>query len=259
MLLYISLFPLFIKIPMHKVGKYFIFLWSMLINRESLKTCFKRTVDECLEIGINSLPIIIIISIFMGVVVTVQTASNLNNPFMPKYIVGLAVRNMTVLELSPTVLAIVIAGKIGSSIASQLSSMRISEQIDALEIFGINAASYLVMPKIIASIITYPMLVVLSMFLAIYSGYFANTYIAKISPDEYIRGITFLFKPSDLNIALCKSIVFAFLISSISSFIGFYTHGGSIEVGNASTKAVTTSCVAILIADYLVAQLLITL
>ncbi len=244
---------------MHKLGKYFIFLWSTLINKEPFRICSRRTTDECLEIGIGSLPIIIIISIFMGIVVTVQTASNLNNPLMPKYVVGLAVRNMTILELSPTVLAIVIAGKVGSSIASQLSSMRISEQIDALEMFGINAASYLVFPKILASIITYPMLVILSMFLSIYSGYFASTYIAKISPDEYIRGITFLFKTSDIEIAICKSVVFSFLVSSISSFIGFHTHGGSIEIGKASTKAVTSSCVAILIADYLVAQLLIKL
>lgn len=243
---------------MHKVGKYFLFMWSMLRNREHPRLCLKRTVEECVEIGLESLFIVIIMSIFMGIVVTIQTAANLSHPLTPKYIVGLAVRNMTVLEMSPTMMAVVMAGKIGSSISSQLSSMRISEQIDALEIFGINTTSYLVFPKILASMITYPMLVIISMFLAICSGYLANTYIANIPAEDYTNGLTMLFKPMDISIALCKSVTFAFLISSISSFVGYYTYGGSLEVGRASTKAVTSSCIAILMADYLVAQLLLS-
>lgn len=242
---------------MHRVGKYFLFLWSMLRNSERARLCIRRTMEECVEIGINSLFIVVIMSIFMGVVITIQTAANLSNPLTPKYIVGLAVRNMTVLEMSPTVIAIIMAGKVGSSISSQLSSMRISEQIDALEIFGINTTSYLVFPKILGAMITYPMLVVISMFLAIYSGYLANTYIANIPADDFIKGLNMMFNPMDINIALCKSVTFAFLISSISSFIGYYTYGGSLEVGRASTRAVTSSCIAILTADYLLAQLLL--
>lgn len=229
----------------------------MFKNPESFRICCKRTVDEFIDIGINSLPIVIIISVFMGVVVTIQTASNLAGPLTPRWIVGLAVRNMTVLELSPTMLGVIIAGKIGSNISSQLSSMRISEQIDALEIFGINTTSYLVFPKILAFVISYPMLVILSMFLALYSGYMACIYLTNISGADYIIGITSMFRPSDLNVALWKSITFGFLISSISSFIGFYTFGGSVAVGKASTKSVTYSCVAILVADYLITQLLL--
>lgn len=211
--------------------------------------------DEILEIGVKSFFLVCLVSIFMGVVTAIQTASNLLDALTPKFIVGLATRNMTILELSPTVLGIIIAGKVGSNIASQLSSMRISEQIDALKIFGINTSSYLVLPKILATVIVFPLLVGISMFLSIYSGYLASIYISKILSQDYISGITMYFKVSDLRLAFYKAFTFAFLMSSISSYIGFYTVGGASDIGRASTKAFSVSCIAILVADYLIAQL----
>lgn len=236
-------------------GKYLLFIISLFKNKEKSSTYFIRTIDEIMEIAISSLFLVCLVSVFMGIVTSIQTASNLMNPMTPKFIVGLATRNMTILELSPTVVGIIITGKVGSNIASQLSSMRISEQIDALKIFGINASSYLVLPKILASLISYPMLIIISMFLSILGGYFAAVYVANILPQDYITGITTMFKMSDIRLALYKSFTFAFLMSTISSYIGFHTEGGSLEVGRASTKSFTISCIAILVSDYLIAQL----
>lgn len=196
-------------------------------------------------------------SFFLGAVTCVQTAANMDNPFVPQYIISLIVRDSTLLELGPTITCVVLSGKVGSSIAGQLGTMRITEQIDALEVMGINSQSYLVLPKILASVITFPMLVTLACFLGIYGGYIAGWLTGAISPQEYIHGIQFQFKGNYMFFALVKSVVFAFLIASIASFQGFYTKGGAYEVGKASTAAVTNSCIAVLIADYLLAQLLV--
>ena len=164
---------------------------------------------------------------------------------------------MTLLELAPTITCIVLSGKVGSNIAGGLGTMRISEQIDALEVMGINSTSYLVLPKIIASLVTFPMLVVLAGFLSIFGGYLAGTLTGNITPHDYIYGIRADFNTFNIPFALIKSLVFAFLISSISAFQGYYTKGGALEVGIASTNAVTSSCISVLISDYLLAQLLL--
>lgn len=193
----------------------------------------------------------------MGAVTTLQTAFNLVGPLIPDYVISLVVRDMTLLELSPTIIAIVFAGKVGSNIAGELGTMRITEQIDALEVMGINSSSYLVLPKIIASILMYPILVVMSAFLAILGGYIAGTISEVIAGTEYIYGLRYEFNPFNIPFALIKSYVFAFLVASISSFQGYYTEGGALEVGKSSTQAVTKSCIAILIADYVLAQILL--
>ena len=213
--------------------------------------------DECVLLGVSSIFIVAIVSTFMGAVTAVQTAYNLVSPLIQDYIIGTLVRDMTVQELAPTVISLVFAGKVGSSISSGLGTMRITEQIDALEVMGINSASYLVLPKIIASIIMYPLLVILAMFLSIYGGYIAGTLTNVITEQEYIYGIRLDFNPYTIKFATIKSVVFAFLISSISAYKGFYTKGGALEVGIASTSAVTNSCIAILLADYLLAALLL--
>ena len=215
------------------------------------------TVKECIKIGYESLFIVAIVSIFMGAVTTLQTAFNLVGPLIPDYVISLVVRDMTLLELSPTIIAIVFAGKVGSNIAGELGTMRITEQIDALEVMGINSSSYLVLPKIIASILMYPILVVMSAFLAILGGYIAGTISEVIAGTEYIYGLRYEFNPFNIPFALIKSYVFAFLVASISSFQGYYTEGGALEVGKSSTQAVTKSCIAILIADYVLAQILL--
>ena len=242
---------------MKNFGKYIIFIFSLFQRRESFKTYFNLSINECIKIGYESLFIVAIVSIFMGAVTTLQTAFNLVGPLIPDYVISLVVRDMTLLELSPTIIAIVFAGKVGSNIAGELGTMRITEQIDALEVMGINSSSYLVLPKIIASILMYPILVVMSAFLAILGGYIAGTISEVIAGAEYIYGLRYEFNPFNIPFALIKSYVFAFLVASISSFQGYYTEGGALEVGKSSTQAVTKSCIAILIADYLLAQILL--
>ncbi len=193
----------------------------------------------------------------MGAVTTVQTAYNLVSPLIQNYVVAQVTREMVVLELAPTITAIVIAGKVGSSIASGLGTMRITEQIDALEVMGVNASSYLVLPKIVAAMIMYPLLVVIAGFLALYGGYIAGTLTGILTETEYVYGIRIDFNPFTIQFALIKSIVFAFLIASISAFQGFFTTGGALEVGKSSTSAVTKSCIAVLLADYILAELLL--
>ncbi len=243
---------------MGALGKYFMFLGAMFTEMESFRTLWKLFIDECIKIGYNSIFIVALVSTFMGAVMTVQTAYNLISPYIPNYVISLVVRDMAILEMAPTIMAIIYAGKVGSNIASELGTMRISEQIDALEVMGINSTSYLVLPKIIASIFMYPMLVILAAFLAILGGYFTGVLTGVITGEEYIYGIRFEFIPSNVRFALIKSFAFAFLVVSISAFKGFYTKGGALEVGIASTGAVTNSCIAILCADYLLAQLLLT-
>lgn len=242
---------------MKSIGKYFMFLGSLFVNRESFRTYLKLIIDESVLLGVDSILIVVIVSTFMGAVTAVQTAYNLVSPLIQDYIIGTLVRDMTVQELAPTVIAIVFAGKVGSSISSGLGTMRITEQIDALEVMGINSSSYLVLPKIIAAVIMYPLLVILAMFLSIYGGYLAGTLTGIITEQEYIYGIRADFNPYTIKFAMIKSVVFAFLISSISAYKGFYTKGGALEVGISSTSAVTNSCIAILLADYLLAQLLL--
>lgn len=240
---------------MKLIGKYFIFMGSLLSNRESFRIYFKLIIEECILIGIDSLIITAIVATFIGAVTAVQTAYNLVSPLIPSYIIGTIVRDMTLLELAPTITAIVLSGKVGSNIAGTLGTMRITEQIDALEIMGINSASYLVLPKIIASLIVFPLLVIVAMFLGMLGGYLAGVLTGVLTENEYIYGIRFEFIPFNITFALIKSLVFAFLISSISSFQGYFTEGGALEVGKSSTKAVTSSCIAVLLADFVLAQL----
>ncbi len=242
---------------MKGIGRYFIFLGNLFIKREPLKTYFKQILDECIKVGIDSIVIVTIVSTFIGAVTCIQTAYNLVSPLIPRYVISLVVRDMTLLELAPTITAIVFAGKAGSNIASELGTMRISEQVDALEVMGINSVSFLALPKIIASLIMYPLLVILAGFLAITGGYVAGTLAGVITPEDYIYGIRADFQEFNVVFALIKSFVFAFLVSSISSFKGYYTTGGALEVGQSSTSAVTNSCIAILVADYLLAELLL--
>jgi phospholipid/cholesterol/gamma-HCH transport system permease protein len=229
----------------------------MFVNRESVRTYVRQTIEECVSIGVNSIFLVAIVSIFTGAVASIQIYHTLSSPLLGNFLVGYGVREMTILETAPTVMAIVFAGRVGSSIAGQLGSMRISEQIDALEILGVNTTSYLVLPKILASILTYPLLVIVSAFLAIYSGLVAAEFVVSVAPEDYIYGLRHTFDPYSLYFAIYKSLVYAFLISSISAYRGFYISGGAVAVGKASTRAVTDSCIAILLADYILTQLLL--
>ncbi|MBX2910693.1 MAG: ABC transporter permease [Cyclobacteriaceae bacterium] len=238
-------------------GKYLIFLGSLVVRRESFKTYYKLIIDEAVLIGVNSIFLVALVASFMGAVTTVQTAYNMVSPLIPKFIISQVVREMTILELAPTIIAIIFAGKVGSSMAGGLGTMRITEQIDALEVMGINSASYLVLPKVIASLLMYPLLVILAGVCALVGGYLVGSITGIITPTDYIYGIRFVFNEYMVTFALIKSFVFAFMISTISCFKGYFTKGGALEVGISSTEAVTTSVIAVLIGDYLLAQLLL--
>ncbi len=242
---------------MRSLGKYIIFLKSLFVNREPFSAYVRLTIDESILIGVKSIFIVTIVSTFIGAVTAVQTAFNLVSPLISNYIIGLIVRDMTILELAPTIIAIVFAGKVGSNIAGGLGTMRITEQIDALEVMGVNASSYLVLPKIVAAMLMFPLLVILAAFLSIYGGYLAGTLTNVVTPQEYIYGIRSDFNEFTVSFMMIKSVVFAFLVSSISAYKGFFTNGGALEVGISSTEAVTSSCIAILLADYLLAQLIL--
>jgi len=240
---------------MKAFGHYLLFLSSMFSNREKFRVYLGLVLDECVLIGSSSVFLVTIVSLFLGAVSSIQTAHNLISKFIPKYIIGLIVRDMTILELAPTITSIVLAGKVGSSIAGGLGTMRITEQINALEVMGINSSSYLVLPKIIAAMLTFPMLVALAGFLLLGGGYVAGVGLGLLADNEYVYGIRYGFKEYNVLVAVVKAIVFGFLVSSISAYEGFYTNGGALEVGKSSTSAVTKSCVAILLGDYFIAQI----
>ncbi|MBK5279220.1 MAG: ABC transporter permease [Bacteroidia bacterium] len=242
---------------MKEFGRYVMFIGSLFVRRESFKTYYKLVMEESVQIGVKSILLIVLVSAFMGAVTTVQTAFNLVSPFVPKFVISQVVREMIILELAPTIMAIIYAGKVGSSMAGGLGTMRITEQIDALEVMGINSASYLVLPKIIASLLMYPLLVIVAGFCGILGGYLVGSLGNMITPYDYIYGIRSSFNEFTITFALIKSFVFAFMISSISSFKGYYTKGGALEVGISSTAAVTSSVIAVLIGDYFLAELLL--
>ena len=229
----------------------------MFSKPENGRLYWKEFMHQCSEIGISSLGIVSIISVFMGAVSTLQTAYQLVSPLIPDTSIAQIVRDTVILEFAPTLVCIVLAGVIGSKIASELGNMRVSEQIDALEIMGINTKTFLVLPKILAAIITIPMLVVLSMVLGIYGGRFAGSSAGIISKETFDKGLAGHFTPYNVTFALIKAYTFAFLISSIPAYFGYYVKGGSLEIGRSSTKSVVISCIMILLADYILAALLL--
>ena len=239
------------------LGRYLLLIKGMFTKPESFKMYWKELMHQCVEIGIGSLGIVSIISIFMGAVSAAQTAYQLTNPILSKTILSQVVRDTVILEFAPTLVCIVLAGVVGSKIAGELGNMRVTEQIDALEIMGINTKSYLVAPKILAALITVPLLVIIAMFLGIWGGRLASIMTNIVSADTYDRGLLENFIPKNVWFALSKAYTFAFIISSIPAFYGYNVKGGALEIGRASTTAVVTSCILILFADYVLAALLL--
>ena len=228
---------------------------GMFTKPENFKMYWKELMHQSVEIGMGSLGIVAIISVFMGAVSAVQTAYQLTNPLLPKETIAYIVRDTVILEFAPTLVCIVLAGVIGSKIAGELGNMRVSEQIDALKIMGINTKSYLVAPKILGALITIPLLVILAMVLGIYGGRLAGDLGGILSADTYDKGLVQNFVPKNVWFALSKAYTFAFIISSVSSF--YNVKGGALEIGRASTSAVITSCILILFADYILAFFLL--
>lgn len=221
------------------------------------KIFFKRLFTEINSIGINSLPIVALMSTFIGGVISLQTASNMTNPLLPDYTVGYITQSSTILEFSPTIISLILAGKVGSNIASEIGTMRVTEQIDALEIMGVNSLNFLVLPKIMAAILYFPVLVIFSMALSMIGGWMALVLSNLSTTETYLLGLRAFFEPSNITYALTKTVVFGFLIVSVASFYGYYVKGGSLDVGKASTQAVVSSSVCILIANFLLTQMIL--
>ncbi len=214
-----------------------------------------REVDE---LGHKSIGIIAFISFFIGGVIALQTALNLESPFIPKSLIGFAAKRSVILEFAPTFCSIILAGKVGSYITSSIGTMRVTEQIDALEVMGINSLNYLVLPKIIATVFFYPFLIILGMFLGIFGGWMAGVLSGLFSGADYVAGVQLDFDPFLITYALIKTVVFAFLIATVPSYHGYYVKGGSLEVGKASTQSVVWTTVLIVIANYFLTQMLLT-
>ncbi len=224
---------------------------------ENTRVYWKEFMAQCNDIGIRSLPIVLIISVFLGMVLTVQTAYQLISPLVPKPVIASIVRDSAILELSPTVVCIVLAGVVGSKIASELGNMRVSEQIDALEIMGINTKTYLILPKIIAALIMIPSLIVLSIAVTILGGYLAGMFSSILTREQFEAGLRQGFLPYNVFFAITKAFVFAFIISTVPSYYGYNVKGGALEIGQASTTSVVVTCVLILLADYGLSVLLL--
>jgi phospholipid/cholesterol/gamma-HCH transport system permease protein len=239
-------------------GSYVLMLKGMIAKPENAKVYWKEFMLQCNDIGIGSLGIVSIVSFFMGAVSAVQTSYQLVSPLIPLTTIAQIVRDTVILEFSPTLVCIVLAGVVGSRIASELGNMRVSEQIDALEIMGINTKTFLVMPKIAASLLMIPLLVTISMLLGILGGRIAGVSTGILSADTFDLGLMQNFKAFNVWFALIKGVTFAFLISSISAYFGYNVQGGALEIGRSSTKAVVVSCIMILLSDYVLAQLLLS-
>lgn len=246
-----------IKRFLEHLGKYAQMIGTMFSKPENKKVYWKELMEQCYDIGIRSLPIVSIISVFLGAVMMVMTAYQLVSPVIPKYVMAQIVRDSVMLELSPTILCIVLAGVAGSKIASELGNMRVSEQIDALEIMGINTKSFLITPKLCAALLMIPMLIILSIALSLVGGYVTVAFTKIMATDMYIYGLEEGFVSFNVVVAMVKSVVFAFLIATISSYYGYYVKGGALEIGRSSTTAVVVTCIMILIADYIITMLML--
>ncbi|HTN45412.1 MAG TPA: ABC transporter permease [Flavipsychrobacter sp.] len=246
-----------IKQFLEHFGAFSMMLKDGFAKPENGKVYWKEFMEQCHDIGIRSLPIVLIISMFLGMVLTIQTAYQLVSPLVPKPVIAGIVRDSAILELSPTVVCIVLAGVVGSKIASELGNMRVSEQIDALEIMGINTKTYLVMPKLVAALIMVPCLIVLSIAVTILGGYIAGMFSSILSKEQFQQGLISGFLPYNIFFALTKSVVFAFILSAVPAYYGYNVKGGALEIGRASTTSVVVSCILILLADYILSLLLL--
>ena len=238
------------------VGRYALLMQKVFKLPQRWRLLGKQYIKEVEKLGIDSLGIIIIISFFIGAVITMQMVLNTENPMLPAYVTGLTTRDTLLLEFSSTILCLILAGKVGSNIASEIGTMRITEQIDALKIMGVNAPNYLILPKILAFVTIMPVLVIFSMFVGILGGYLIS-FSGIISPAKYILGIQYAFEPFYVTYSVIKSLFFAFIISSVSSYYGYYAYVGALDVGKASTNAVVNSSIIILLLNVLLTDILL--
>jgi phospholipid/cholesterol/gamma-HCH transport system permease protein len=239
------------------IGRFFILMRATFRRPEQWRLFLRLTIDEIDKIGVQSVGIVALLSLFMGAVICIQTAAQIESGWIPVYTVGYTVRQTMILEFSPTIIPVIMAGKVGSNIASEIGTMRITEQIDALDIMGVNSAGYLILPKLVAAVIIFPFLIIGSMFLGITAGGMIGELTNIIPLADYEVGIQFDFRPFQVAYALIKTVVFAFIVVAISAYYGYYTRGGALEVGRSSTQAVVYSIVLIMVSNLLITQLLL--
>ena len=240
------------------VGRYTLLMQKVFSRPEKARIYRQRILNELESLGLNSIGLTAIISVFIGAAVTLQMAITLESPFIPQFMIGYATREVMILEFSSTVVALILAGKVGSNIASEMGTMRITEQIDALEIMGVNSASYLILPKVIATVFFFPFLAIFSMLIGIAGGYGIASATGIMNVSNYIDGLKYYFYVSEIWYALTKMAFFAFFITTISAYCGYYAKGNSLEVGKASTKAVVVSSIVIMICNLVLTQLIRT-
>ncbi|MCM1290676.1 MAG: ABC transporter permease [Prevotella sp.] len=238
-------------------GRYCLFLGKIFRQPDKWSVFGKSTIFEIYKLGVDSIPLVIIISIFIGAVICIQMTLNIISPLIPSYSTGLATREIILLEFSSSILSLILAGKVGSNIASEIGTMRVTEQIDALDIMGINSANFIVLPKIVGFVLFVPVLCVLSMFTGLLGGYLIAKFTTMLSVETYIYGIQSFFKEWYVWYGIIKTYVFAFIITSVAAYYGYYVKGGALEVGKASTNAVVSSSILILLADVILTKLLL--
>jgi len=243
---------------LHKFGEYTLLMFKTFAIPDKWNMFFKQLIREIYKLGVDSLWIVIIISIFIGTVIAVQISLNISSPLIPKFTIGYTTREIVLLEFSSSIMCLILAGKVGSNIASEIGTMRVTEQIDAMEIMGVNSANYLIMPKILGLMMFIPVLVFFSMFTGILGGVAASYVTPGMTPTSFAFGLQFYFNPFYITYSVIKSVVYAFLISSIASYYGYYVKGGALDVGKASTDAVVISSIMILLADMLLTQFMLT-
>lgn len=238
-------------------GRYCLFLTQVFRSPDKWRVFFRALLNEISKLGVDSIPLVIIISIFIGAVICIQMTINIVSPIIPSYSTGLATREILLLEFSSTMMALILAGKVGSNIASEIGTMRVTEQIDAMDIMGINSANFIVLPKVIGFVLFVPVLCVLSMFMGLIGGWLVAEFTTMISVENYNYGIQSFFNEWYVWYGIIKTLVFAFIITTVASYYGYYVNGGSLEVGKASTNAVVSSSILILLADVILTKLLL--
>ncbi|HOV70583.1 MAG TPA: ABC transporter permease [Dysgonamonadaceae bacterium] len=240
---------------LESIGEYAVMMKQVLMPPDRLREFFKEFLKELHKLGVTSIWLVVLISLFIGAVIVMQLALNLTYPFLPSYTVGVVSREIILLEFSSTIMCLILSGKVGSNIASEIGTMRITEQIDALEIMGVNSANYLILPKILAFVVFMPVLVVFSIFVGLLGGYIICAFTGNPPVATYVYGLRAFFREFFIWYSIAKSMIFGFIISSVSAYFGYNVHGGALEVGKASTDSVVINSVLILMSDLVFTQL----
>lgn len=242
--------------PITTLGKYLILMGRVFSRPERFRMYFKQYLSEMVQLGINSIGIVLLISFFIGAVICIQIKLNIESPWMPRFVVGYTTREILLLEFSSSIMCLILAGKVGSNIASEIGTMRVTQQIDALDIMGVNSASYLILPKIMGLMTMIPLLVIFSIFAGVIGAFSTAWFAGIMNGSDLEYGLQYNFVEWYIWCSFIKSLFFAFIIASVSAYFGYTVEGGSIAVGKASTNAVVSSSVLILFSDLILTQLL---